>query len=88
MVETIGRDIAETLAVVHRGLWEGNGFVVKHEQAVDGHRRKRVGPAVAVREFHLKHVAPEHSDDRADLASCQTMLRQIGGQGDDVEEAD
>ena len=61
-------------------------FVVQNQELVGAERELRVSPTAIIRELDLVGVGTEDFNGRPYLAADQAVIRQIGGQGDDIEE--
>ncbi len=61
-------------------------FVVQNQELVGAERELRVRPTTIIRELDLVGVGAEDFNGSPYLAADQAVIRQIGGQGDDIEE--
>jgi len=62
--------------------------VVEDQKLAVAERELGVGMSLVVAELLFEDTGCEVLDDSSDLAAQQTLVGQIGGQGNDVEELD
>ena len=61
-------------------------FVVKDKELVGRQRDEPIGMPIVVRELDLEDARLQDLHDRTDLSALETLIGQIPGSGDDIED--
>ena len=61
-------------------------MVVENQKLAVAQRQLCVGSALAIGELDFKYAGCERLNDGSNLAAKQSLIGQIGGKGDDIEQ--